>query len=277
MMPGIPGETTLLKDCSASRYNRPPSHPLIPMSNTAATSTLAAQARRQHQGEQLDVLVNLPPETQAGAALALWPGRLPQLARKRLSAQVQAQWRDLRKAKKDRHAFYRSEIITLRQALSSSQRLAIQQFGYHAELLRRHAVQAEGIYSFLQSIQQEKVLSVGVEGRDDEGYSLHFLGGEAGQQNSLRIMAKRLMCVALEQGGVVLIHHQLPMMALVNGKEPAWRHQERLYGFRCGQGKWSAITPDELRRAHQESGNTGPSQITFGQATWPMKSTPHAP
>lgn len=212
----------------------------------------------------------MPQDRQAWVAIDLWPGRLPKCARKCLGPTVRRQWQALRVARDTKARSLREYRKSTRNLLDTSQELTLRMFGYQDRILSRWYPVAQDLLDRIRAIRTEKIVSVALVEHEDEGYSLHFLSDRVTPQEGLYAMALRLICVALDKGGVVLIHHLLPFMTLSNGTNGHWTPQERLYVVRCKDGQWRPMPVAELRQAHQKTGEV--EGLTFGVLPSPMNS-----
>lgn len=216
------------------------------------------------------MVLSMPQEKQAWTAIGLWPRRLPKCVRKELGLVVRCQWQALRTARDTRARSLREYRKATRNMIDPGQELTLQLFGYQDRMLAKWYLVAQDLLDRIRSIHTEKIVSVGLMGREDEGYSLHFAPDSTALQHGLYAMTLRLICVSLDKGGVVLVHQRLPPTTPSCGSNDQMGPQECLYGIKCEQGQWTCMSARELRQAGLEAGEA--EDLTFGVLTTPVNS-----
>lgn len=235
-------------------------------------SKLTPEQRREKQSRQLDIILNLPQETQAGALMGIWPNQLPRLAKKVLGHETKKQWRRLRTQAKQTRLARQEEMLDMAVALPPHKRMLLAQLGYDPMMMVRHGKQAREILAMALSPQNDKIISVGLACLPEQEHNFYFSGnGEDEKQDSSAGLLLRMICLALVRQGVVLVHQKLPIKTQVPGKGGSfeWRQPERIHAIHCADGKWSALDPEQIRHMYREvekqSDYEGKGVLTFGE------------
>lgn len=226
------------------------------------------QQRRDRQAEQLDVILNLPAKAQPGALYALWPHRLPKIAKEILSSELRQQWRELRILARARREALAQERLTMATCLEPKNRLLLMQLGYTPDLMLSHEEKAQRLLDMATGLRHEKILSVGLVQDPENEYNFHFPANWTHGKDGKEHVLLRVLCVALEHGGVFLIHQKLGLKTLFSGPQgDEWKCRELVRAACCNNGNWRALSPKELRDLHSCTAadeDKIPDVLTFG-------------
>ena len=209
------------------------------------------QDRRQTQLAHLDVVKGLPERARGGALFALWPQKLPNTVRHVIDPLTRSQWRAARaRATEGRIQKFLGEMAR-REAEIDQMMEHVEQAQVEEILLEAHGEQARVLTRAVGSLTGLKSIVIfladGMRRKFDPNH----------EQDSQDLLVS--VCMALNMGGGIVVRQQLALRVQVRNAQGAmeWRAQERVYGFSCGEGQWTALTAADMRNSyeHDQEGN----------------------
>lgn len=225
----------------------------------------ARQSRRQAQLAQLDIVSALPERAQGGALYALWPYKLPKTVRSRISSTVRAQWRAARHLATESRIQRQLAELERMDAEMDAMLDHVKSQEIYDHLREMHGDQAERLVQVITSVANLKAITVAL----GNGLTRQFnLDEEDDYQEELMTG----VCLAMEMGAGITLRQSLALRVQVPNTQGQmeWRAQERVYGFSCGEGRWTALTAADMRRAYQHDQDGNPMEAdpgtSFGNA-----------